>query len=115
MSRKILYSPGFGAGWSSWNSGETAKYMLEYQPIIAFIEAGGAFTQRDLGDNSTKYVPRHPLLKQLQDECRERFGTDHVCVLGADDLEVMTVAGRVMIEEYDGSESVVEEGDENWM
>ena len=102
--RKILYSPGFGAGWTTWNDGEVAKYMLEYAPIIEFLEAGGSFSDKETRDESM-----HPLLSRLQRECKERFGADYVCVLGADDLAVATVGGRVRIHEYDGSESIEEE------
>lgn len=108
MSRKILYSPGFGAGWSTWNSGEVAKYMLTYQPIIDFLEQGGKFTDKDV--SGTKKHPIHPLLKQLQDDCKEKLNEDYVCVIGADDLKVVHVNGKVRIHEYDGSESFEEEG-----
>ena len=38
--RKVLVSPGFGAGWSSWSYGskEGAQFLAEYQPIIEFLE-----------------------------------------------------------------------------
>lgn len=109
--RKILYSPGYGAGWSSWNSGEVAKYMLTYQPIIDFLENGGEFP-----DDYSIVENKHPLLQQLQKECMEKFNEDYVCVLGARDLKVAEVKGLVRIEEYDGSESYVEQGDdEGWM
>lgn len=102
--RKILYSPGFGAGWSTWNSGEVAKYMLTYQPIIDALERG------------EKMSEEHPAVKQLVAECKEKFGVDYVCVLGADDLRVREVSGRVRITEYDGNERVEEEGEfEGWM
>jgi len=41
--RKILYSPGFGAGWTSWHDGskEAKLFMLEYRPFIEYLEAGG--------------------------------------------------------------------------
>lgn len=100
---KILYSPGYGAGWSSWNSGETGRFMLTYAPIVDFIEAGGEFTSTD-----------HPLLVALAAECLARFGTDYVCLLGATDLRVWSGEGRVRVEEYDGSESVVTEGEQDW-
>ena len=100
--RKILYSPIYGAGWSSWNTGDVAKYMLTYQPIIEHLEAGGG------------PVP-DSLLEQLQRECLEKFGTEHVCVLGAKDLKVWTGEGPVRIEEYDGAESVVQPSDYEWM
>lgn len=101
--RKILYSPGFGAGWSSWNTSTEAlrKFVLEYLPIVKFIEEGGSFTYADAHNE-----PPHPLLKQLQDECQARFGED-ACVLGATQLQVAEVEGQVRIEEYDGSESYV--------
>lgn len=106
MTRKILLSPGFGAGWSSWNSGETAKYMLTYQPIIDFLEHGGKFPSTE-GDK---------LLTQLEQECKEKFDEDYVCVLGADDLTVITVDGLVRIHEYDGSESFETKGSyDGWM
>ena len=101
-TRKILYSPGYGAGWSSWNSGEVAKYMLTYQPIIEHIEA-------DKGP-----VPP-ALLDQLQRECAEKFGDGYVCVLGADQLKIWTGTGPVKIEEYDGNESVTTPDDIDWM
>jgi len=95
--RKILYSPGFGAGWTTWNyNPDVCRYMLTYQPIIDVLERGETVSEA--------------LLEQLKRECKEQFGEDHICVLGADDLTVKTVQGRVRIHEYDGSESVEEEG-----
>ena len=38
--RKILYSPGWGAGWSTWNSSIPTKFICEYQPIIEALEKG---------------------------------------------------------------------------
>ena len=104
-TRKILYSPGFGAGWSTWSSDrEVARYMLTYQPIIDALERG------------EKMDVDHPAVKQLQADCLEKFEKDYVCVLGANQLKVTTVHGRVRVHEYDGSESVEVEGDyDGWM
>jgi hypothetical protein len=99
--RKILYSPGFGAGWSSWNSGEVAKFMLTYQPIIDHIETG-------------KGPVPESLLEQLQADCKEKFGAEYVCVLGAEQLAVWTGHGPVKIDEYDGHESVTQPSDITW-
>lgn len=101
--RKILFSPGFGAGWSTWNSGEVAKLMLEYQPIIEAIERG-----EKMGES-------HPAIQQLKRECSEKFGVDYVCVLGADQLQVATVSGPIRLDEYDGSESYEEPNDVEWV
>jgi hypothetical protein len=116
MTRKILYSPGWGAGWSSWNEGEVAKFMLEYQPIIEFLEGGGSFKYKECGGPSRGDDAMHPILKQMCAEIKEKFGKDYVCCLGADDLEVAYVEGLVRIKEYDGNESYVVQGqDEGWM
>jgi len=109
--KKILVSPGFGAGWSTWNSGDVAKYMLTYKPIIDYLESGGRFP--DITHIKEKDMP--PLLKQLQLECKEKFGEDYVCVLGADDLVVKKVKGKFIINEYDGCESIQTVEDTNWM
>lgn len=39
--RKILYSPGFGAGWVSWHTGDPAqqKFMLEYPGFVEALQA----------------------------------------------------------------------------
>ena len=101
---KILVSPSYGAGWSTWNNPKIRKFMLTYQPIIDYLEAGGEIKSVD-----------HPLLVQLEQECLEKFGVDYVCTLGATDgLIVETVSGRFRIHEYDGSEDVVYEKAEEW-
>jgi hypothetical protein len=115
MTRKILYSPGWGAGWSSWNEGEVAKFMLEYQPIIEFLEGGGEFKREECGGLGSEDQV-HPLLKQMCAEISEKFGDGHICLLGARDLRVAEVNGLVRIKEYDGNESYVVQGqDEGWM
>lgn len=45
--RKILYSPGYGAGFVSWSHGSSKqkKFMLEYKPFVEFLEGGGKFTE----------------------------------------------------------------------
>ena len=118
MTRKILYSPGFGAGWTTWNSGDVAKLMLEYAPLIEALERGEAIYDNRVHDykNETVTGDAHPALLQLEADCLSKFGADYVCVLGADQLRVATVSGRVRIEDYDGNESIEEEGEfSGWM
>ena len=111
MKRKILYSPGYGAGWTTWNDPKVNKIILTYQPIIDFLESGGKFTDKEVHDNHDDPTKGHPILVQLQKVVKDKLGENqYCCVLGADDLEVYETSGRVRIEEYDGSESVEEEG-----
>jgi hypothetical protein len=112
MTKKILLSPGWGAGWSTWNPDEVAKFMLTYQPIIDFIEAGGSFKRNETSDLHGDHL--HPLLMELADEVKAAFGKDYVCVLGAIDLEVVSVDGPFKITEYDGNESIQYRDEEQW-
>jgi len=44
--RKILYSPGYGAGWTTWaytSNREVLKFMLEYPPFVQGLEGEQAF------------------------------------------------------------------------
>lgn len=116
--RKILYSPGYGAGWSSWNSGKSAKYMLEYQPIIEAIENGEKLCIEDKYSSSLLNEEiYHPSIIQLIRDCKEKFGED-IYVGGAEDLCIKYIEDykRVRIHEYDGFESVEVEGEyDGWM
>ncbi len=96
MKKKILYSPGYGAGWSSWNDYDVGKFMAEYQPIIEAIE------------NGEKMCEVHPLVLKMVNEIKQKFNKDYVCVAGARDLEVRCVNGAYKIEDHDGFESVTE-------
>jgi hypothetical protein len=104
-TRKILYSPGFGAGFVSWASGskELKQWMLTYKPFIDALEQGKEITSE--------------MEDAFQAEAKERFGEDSIYMGGVRDLTVATVTGRVQITEYDGSESYVEEGSdsETWL
>jgi hypothetical protein len=91
--KKILVSPGYGAGWSSWNSGEVAKFMAEYEPIIEAIENGEEINEK------------HELVSKMVEEIEEKFGENYVCIIGAEQLEVRIVSGPYRITDYDGYES----------
>ena len=115
--RKILISYGYGAGWTSWNSGsiEFKSWLLTHPEIIEFIENGNKFTRDDVSGKSIGSPPSHPLLRKLQEEAKEKFDVDYVCVLGATGLCVEEVDGPVHIEEYDGAESYRCPGDGEWL
>ena len=88
---KILVSPGFGAGWATWN--DKPKEVAEYLPIIEFIEGGG--------DPKLLNESHDLIVKMKQDLELSSFYCG-----GASDLVVQSVAGPYRINEYDGSESV---------
>jgi len=82
----ILYSPGYGAGWSSWGE----PWMATDRRLIEAYEAG-----KDVA----------ALAEQIG---RDDHQLDYVCVLGATDLTVewLPEGTAYRIREYDGSESV---------
>ena len=103
MIREVLYSPGYGGGWSSNEEGEIAKLMLTYQPIIDAINNGQEITRT------------HPLVKELKKECRDRFGKEPYVGMGVKQLRLATVDGLIRIDEYDGYETIVKASDEVYM
>jgi hypothetical protein len=84
--------------------------MLTYEPLIEAVERGEELIPADLRfeslDETTTRL--HPALRQFLREAREKFGQEYVYVGGAHDLRVVEVSGPFRIDEYDGSESVVE-------
>lgn len=111
--RKILYSPGYGAGWVSWggDTAEQKRFMLEYAPFVEVLEGGGALHPVDHIDKSDAQYDGQtdPVIRRFIDDWREKFGDASLPYFGGlDDLEVETVGDGdvVRIKEYDGSESV---------
>jgi hypothetical protein len=119
--RKILYSPGYGAGWTSWEyDQELAKFMIDYPAIVEYVENGGEFEDKYLhiwesgGEINQEKVRKLPeCLQKFINECQEKFNKVPY-LSGLRDIEVKTVYGPVRITDYDGSESV-EEGGGEWL
>lgn len=85
----VLVSSGFGAGWSTWNTG---KKELLYDPeVVEYVGAGKPFGQAGL--------------QKLMDD---KYGEEYVCVLGWKGLYIEWVAeGQIFaIDEYDGRETI---------
>ena len=103
---KILISPGFGAGWSTWSNGERAKFGRTYQPIIDWLESHPG-TQFEGPEADA-------LLEQFHRDVTEKFpGDDYFYIGGANDLTVVDVEPPFQIHEYDGHESIITPSDSN--
>ena len=90
----VLISPDYGAGWYTWNK-ERPECL--YDPEIVKIVLGEAEGNiREIADN--------------------KYG-DGFTPYGADKLEVVwvPVGSRFRIDEYDGSESLILEEDDDWL
>jgi hypothetical protein len=84
----VLYSPGYGAGWSTWvyTTKEASQAMCMDERIVSAFIDGGPLA----AENAVKSI--------FPDQC----------VLGSDQLEVawLPVGTVFEISEYDGYESV---------
>ena len=82
----VLYSPGFGAGWYSWNSN---KELLFHPKLVEMVE------NNRQSEITTQWI-------------QENLGINNVYCGGADDLQIKWLdEGTIFeIDEYDGSESI---------
>jgi hypothetical protein len=90
----VLYSPGFGAGWSTWNY-EFPECVFD-PDIVEMIE---------------KEIDAHEIAKFAE----KKYGDDFYPG-GADDLRIMWLSEgtEFIINEYDGSESIQTRENTNW-
>lgn len=97
----VLFSSGYGAGWSSWN--EEHKEQLLFDPEIVKIVLG----------NSEAYDGS----KLIRDHCDKKYGIGSIYTGGVDTLEIYwaTPGELFQIDEFDGYESVSSRDLENWI
>lgn len=106
--KKLLYSPGFGSGWSTWNT-QVAHEFATWAPLIEAVEAlkEGESIEED-----------HPAVASLIEHCRVKLNdqefTGWLGELGS--LAVFTGDGgtQYTIVEYDGHEAVQAQDDFEW-
>lgn len=108
MTRKILITNKFGAGWVSWFSGtiEQKKFMLEYEPFIKFLEENG---NQGIDDDET--------IEQFETDWEKKFpGVELPYTEGVRNLCVKTIGENelVQISDYDGCERVIVTSDD-WL
>ncbi len=84
----VLYSPGFGAGWSTWADEKFQETMLFDADVVQAVLDGNR--------------------EQAAALVEARFPGEYVCVLGAANLKVQWIpeGSSFEVEEYDGSESI---------
>jgi hypothetical protein len=92
----VLYSPGFGAGWSTWNDDEYREFLLHDEKLVELVEN----KQQD----------------KIEEYVKSVYPGEHVCVLGADQLRVVWIypGTQFLISDYDGSESIQYKDDVYW-
>lgn len=110
--RKILYSPGYGAGWTSWHNGsrKELQFMLQYQPFIDFLEDDNEFPE------SEKEIENLPVVKQFINDWINKFETRLPYLGGLTDLAIEEVDDGclVRITDHDGYEEI-EVSNNDWL
>jgi hypothetical protein len=94
----VLYSPGYGAGWSTWNN-ELAEFVTYDRRLVELAE-------REASDEEVK-----ELIVSIS-------GTDkHFFLGGWDQIEIawMPQGTNFRINEYDGSESIELAAEIGWL
>jgi hypothetical protein len=86
----VLYSPGFGAGWYTWNTEHPA--MLYDPTVVKWVEDG---------------APAGEAAELLCYSLDEKYPSCYLGGLRDLDIRWLPVGTRFYIHEYDGSESVV--------
>lgn len=89
----VLYSPGYGAGWSTWNYEDRLDETLLFHPALVEM----------VRNNRQNEIDKDWLVKNLGEEFR------NVYCGGATELEIEWLPeGTIFrVEEYDGNESIV--------
>lgn len=103
----VLYSPGHGAGWYSWNSGRCGQELMFDPSIIYMVEQ----MQSKWDD------PAHvdSWVSNIEEYCKDKYPEAYTG--GADSLVVawLPEGTEFYVDEYDGSESLVIKEDPIWM
>lgn len=92
----VLYSPGHGAGWSTW-ADELATVALFSPEVVAWVESGK--------------------VADFDEIAKDMTGGSYFYGGGAYDLKIawLPIGTRFRIDEYDGHESIALESDEQWI
>jgi hypothetical protein len=104
-SRKILISPGHGAGWSTWADPRSVQLLcMTYPPLVDLVE--------NHPEEVANLSSDHPIIQGLLDEAHRLEPNSHIHIGGnVCQLVVFEVNGPFYVDDYDGSESVVTEED----
>jgi hypothetical protein len=92
----VIYSPGYGAGWSTWN--DTYKDFLMFDSGLV-----------DLIESNQEHLIREYIDKVLPDN-NIYVSEDRLSL----EIAWLPVGTQFRIKEYDGSESVVLNSDSYW-
>lgn len=98
----VLYSPGYGSGWSTWNRNSIGHPRCIFDPVlVGWVRDGKPSNQKNL----------------METYIYDVYGADFYVSSNLESLEIAWVpqGAEFLIEEYDGSESVKLKDDVLWI
>lgn len=107
----VLISPGFGAGWTTWNDNHPRVEQMLYDPDI--VNAILEWEKAD-GKNWKQCLMK---IKEIADAKYNQDPDDYFFGNGLRDVEVVWVekGRKFIIKEYDGSEGIQFHDEMNWI
>ncbi len=111
----VLYSPRFGAGWSTWASADIAEQVI-FDGDIAKLVIEKESLHKEGNSNLHKSPEFDSIVSKIEKLSLEKFGEDFYPG-GAADLALVWVDAGVQfkIYEYDGKESIEFAAKEIWI
>lgn len=103
----ILYSPGYGAGWSSWASISINPEVLMFDPnIVDMVER-----------KQNNIITEDQFLTEVDAYCVATYGEHSVYTGGATDIIIEWVPEGTLfkINEYDGYETIQFKESDQWV
>lgn len=90
----VLISPGFGAGWSTWAHGNADERLYDPELVRLVLEGARPY--------------------QLENYCEKRWPGDYFGGLEQLVVRWIPIGTQFYVHEYDGSESIKFQDDDNW-
>lgn len=100
----VLYSPGYGAGWSTWNF-EHGDQLIFDPSVVYMVEEMNAVEDED---------SKQSWVENILAYCKRTYPDGYFG--GADDLQIEWIPEGTMfkINEYDGSETIEYKENDYW-
>lgn len=105
----VLYSPGYGAGWYTWNS-ECPECLFDPE-LVALVEQKNAMVTKMCRGGGVHRDKYEAIVNEIAALAQRKWGSGqgkHFCTLGVEDLTIVWVPKSTPIRvcEYDGAESI---------
>ena len=107
----VIYSPGFGAGWYTWNQ---CRINFEYAAVLLFDPILVDLViqkQANEYDGDACNAIKKQIVARAEELCPEGYygGVDNLVI------EWIPIGSQFIVNEYDGSESIQHQENDYWI